>query len=60
MKPVAKKHEKPRIRIAVVEGDPLRFIGFRAIFDSEPQFELVSATLPEIATIVSIDLILLR
>jgi DNA-binding NarL/FixJ family response regulator len=56
---VAKKHEKPRTRIAVVEGDPLRFIGFRALFDNQPDFELVSVTLPEIATVTGIDLILL-
>jgi hypothetical protein len=35
---------KPPIRIAVVEGDPLRFVGFRALFDSETDFELISAT----------------
>ena len=28
--------KKPPIRIAVVESDPLRFVGFRALFDSEP------------------------
>jgi len=38
---------KPVIRIAVVESDPLRFVGFRALFDSEPEFELISAALPE-------------
>ena len=27
--------KKPLIRIAVVEGDPLRFAGFHALFDSE-------------------------
>lgn len=50
---------KPRIRIAVVESDPLRFIGYRALFDSEPEFELVSATLQEIGTRPNVDLILL-
>ena len=50
---------KPVIRIAVVESDPLRFVGFRALFDSEPEFELVSAALPEISTLQGIDLILL-
>ena len=39
---------KPVIRIAVVESDPLRFVGFRALFDAEPEFELISAALPEI------------
>jgi len=51
--------KKPQIRIAVVEGDPLRFIGFRALFDSETDFELVAATLPQIATERGIDLVLL-
>src|ERR1035438_3142861 len=50
---------KPVIKIAVVESDPLRFVGFRALFDSEPEFELVSAALPEISTLQGIDLILL-
>ncbi len=51
--------KKPIVRIAVVESDPLRFIGFRALFDQNPEIELVSATLPEIATIATADLILL-
>ncbi|MEP6643899.1 MAG: response regulator transcription factor [Acidobacteriaceae bacterium] len=50
---------KPLIRIAVVESDPLRFVGFRALFDSESDFELVSASLPEIGTLENIDLVLL-
>ncbi|MEY2414080.1 MAG: hypothetical protein QOD84_2686 [Acidobacteriaceae bacterium] len=50
---------KPVIRIAVVESDPLRFVGFRALFDSESDFELVSASLPEIGTLENIDLVLL-
>ena len=40
--------KKPLIRIAVVESDPLRFAGFHALFDSEPDFELISASLPDI------------
>jgi DNA-binding NarL/FixJ family response regulator len=50
---------KPIIRIAVVESDPLRFVGFRALFDSEPECELISASLPEIGTLQNVDLILL-
>src|SRR5512140_2870996 len=50
---------KPIIRVAVVESDPLRFIGFRALFDSEPEFELVSASLAQIGTTQNVDLILL-
>ena len=51
--------KKPVIRIAVVESDPLRFVGFRALFDDEPEFELISAALPEIRVLEGIDLILL-
>jgi len=51
--------KKTLIRIAVVESDPLRFVGFRALFDSEPDFELVSVTLPDIATMQDLDLVLL-
>jgi DNA-binding NarL/FixJ family response regulator len=50
---------KPRIRIAVVESDPLRFVGFRALFDSETDFELIAESLPDIATLPNIDLVLL-
>lgn len=49
----------PIIRIAVVDSDPLRFIGFRALFDGEPEFELVSATIHEIAHLADVDLIML-
>ena len=51
--------KKAQIRIAVVESDPLRFVGFRALFDSEPDFELVSAALADIAVMQDIDLVLL-
>jgi DNA-binding NarL/FixJ family response regulator len=57
MKPALAK--KPSIRIAVVESDPLRFVGFRALFDSEPDFELNSSSLPEISVERNIDLVLL-
>ncbi len=49
---------KPVIKIAVVESDPLRVVGFRALFDSEPEFELQAATLTEIGTLLA-DLVLL-
>jgi DNA-binding NarL/FixJ family response regulator len=59
MKPAAKPVKKPHIRIAVVESDPLRFVGFRALFDSEPDFELVSSSVAELAHQEGIDLVLL-
>jgi len=57
MKAVAAK--KPQIRIAVVESDPLRFVGFRALFDAETDFELLSASLADLTSIENIDLVLL-
>ncbi|HSB76404.1 MAG TPA: response regulator transcription factor [Terriglobales bacterium] len=59
MKPAAKPAKKPHIRLAVVESDPLRFVGFRALFDSEPDFELVSSSVAELAHQENIDLVLL-
>src|SRR4051794_6558482 len=66
--PAAAKHlaskqthssKKPSIRIAVVDSDPLRFIGFRALLDGEPEFELFSATLTEIAKMENVDMVML-
>jgi DNA-binding NarL/FixJ family response regulator len=57
MKPAPAK--KTPIRIAVVESDPLRFVGFRALFDSEPDFELTSATLSDISVRKDLELVLL-
>ncbi len=51
--------KKPKIRIAVVESDPLRFIGFRSLFDTEPDLELVSYSLAELGTHTDVDLVLL-
>jgi DNA-binding NarL/FixJ family response regulator len=51
--------KKPLIRIAVVEADPLRLVGFRALFQSERDFELISSSLHDIGTQQNIDLVLL-
>jgi DNA-binding NarL/FixJ family response regulator len=50
---------EPLIRIAVVASDPLRLVGFRTLFDSESGFELVSASVPELAGLQEADLALL-
>src|ERR1700693_1746403 len=50
---------KPLIRVAVGESDPLRFVGFRALFDTEPDLELVSASLTDLGQLQGIDLVLL-
>jgi DNA-binding NarL/FixJ family response regulator len=50
---------KKKISIAVVESDPLRFIGLRSLFDSEADLELTTATVVELADNRDVDLILL-
>lgn len=61
----AKNNSKPvyggkkHIRVAVVESDPLRFIGFRSLFDEEPDLELVSCSLTELTSRNDVDLVLL-
>jgi len=50
---------KPLIRIALVESDPLRVVGFRTLFESVSGFELVPASLSDICGLRSIDLVLL-
>lgn len=57
MKPAPAK--KPKIRVAVVESDPLRFIGFRSLFDTEPDLELLSYSLVELGLHTDTDLVLL-
>jgi DNA-binding NarL/FixJ family response regulator len=51
--------KKPLIRIAVVGTDPLQFVGFRAAFHSERDFELISSSLLDVGTQQNIDLVLL-
>jgi DNA-binding NarL/FixJ family response regulator len=50
---------KPLIRIALVENDPLRVVGFRTLFESVSGFELVPVSLSDICGLPSIDLVLL-
>ncbi|PYY23057.1 MAG: hypothetical protein DMG62_10400 [Acidobacteria bacterium] len=50
---------KPMIHIAVVDSDPLRFIGLRSLFDSEPDLELSAASLEELPRLQNVDLVLL-
>jgi DNA-binding NarL/FixJ family response regulator len=52
--------KKPRVRIAVLESDPLRFVGFRALFDTESDLEMILASsIPELPAMGSMDLVLL-
>ncbi len=51
--------KKPLIRIAVVGSDPLQFVGFRAVFHSERDFELICSSPSDVETQHNIDLVLL-
>jgi DNA-binding NarL/FixJ family response regulator len=50
---------KTKLRIALVETDPLRLVGFRAVLESDSELELISASIPEIAHHANIDMVLL-
>ena len=57
MKPA--RHSNHKVCIAIVESDPLRLVGFRATLESESDFELISASLSEIAIQSHIDVVLI-
>jgi DNA-binding NarL/FixJ family response regulator len=48
------------IRVAVVESDPLRFVGLRAICETEPEFELLSTSLADFGQLQHLNLVLLE
>jgi DNA-binding NarL/FixJ family response regulator len=50
---------KPLIRIAVVESDPVRLMGYHALFESEPGFDVVWSPLSEISRLESNGVVLL-
>ena len=54
-----KSAAKNPIRIAVVENDPLRFVGFRALFDGDRDFALDSFTPASIFSARGYDLVLI-
>jgi DNA-binding NarL/FixJ family response regulator len=53
------RHSNPKLRVAVVESDPLRLVGFRALLESEFDLELITASLSEIAIPTHIDVVLI-
>lgn len=50
---------KNPIRIAVVENEPLRFVGFRALFEGDPEFALQSCTPSSVFNNRNYDLVLI-
>ena len=50
---------KATVRIAVIDSDPLRFVGFRVLLSAEPDLELHSVALAEIGINQEVDIVLL-
>ncbi|HXM12577.1 MAG: response regulator transcription factor [Candidatus Sulfotelmatobacter sp.] len=51
--------KKTIVRIAVIDSDPLRFVGFRVLLSSESDFELQLVSLAEIGAHQEVDVVLL-
>jgi DNA-binding NarL/FixJ family response regulator len=54
-----KQSPQPAIHLVVVDNDPLRLIGFRALLESEPDFELTYSSFSDLDHHGHIDIILL-
>jgi DNA-binding NarL/FixJ family response regulator len=54
-----KQSPQPAIHLVVIDSDPLRLVGFRALLESEPDFELTYASLSDLDRHDHIDIILL-
>src|SRR5579863_7514880 len=47
------------VRVAVVDSDPLRFVGFRSLLSTESDFDLQSVALAEVGVHPHVDIVLL-
>jgi DNA-binding NarL/FixJ family response regulator len=54
-----KRQQRQPVRVAVIESDPLRFVGLRTCLASESDFELSSTSLGDAGAQQNIDLVLL-
>jgi DNA-binding NarL/FixJ family response regulator len=52
-------YSNPKLRIAVVESDPLRLVGFHALLEAESGLEMISTSLAETAIQENIDVVLI-
>jgi DNA-binding NarL/FixJ family response regulator len=59
MKRATKRPATKSIRVAVVENDPLRFVGFRALFEGDEEFALASFSPASIFNAHDYDLVLI-
>jgi DNA-binding NarL/FixJ family response regulator len=55
---IKSKGEPSIMHVAVIESDPLRFAGFRAVLESESDLQLSSLSLSDVETAHDIDLVL--
>jgi len=53
-----KSARKTQIRVVVIDGDPLRYIGFHACLSSDRDFDIRPASLSEIAGMNDVDVVL--
>jgi DNA-binding NarL/FixJ family response regulator len=53
------RDSKPKLRVAVVESDPLRLVGFHALLEAESDLEMISTSLAGIAIQENIDVVLI-
>jgi DNA-binding NarL/FixJ family response regulator len=60
MMKLRKQPQKQVVRIVVVDNDPLRLVGFRALLEPEPDFELTYSSFSDLAHHDYIDIILLN
>jgi DNA-binding NarL/FixJ family response regulator len=56
----AKPTTQPIICIAVIEDDPIRLVGLRSILDGVSRFHLTTASVSDITTVQSVDVVILR
>ncbi len=56
---VRKPAAKEPIRVAVLESDPLRFVGYRALFGSGAEFHVRSSTVPLVLKALDDDVVLM-
>jgi len=40
---------RPMLRVALIESDPLRLVGFRALMEGEVDLQMISTSIPEMA-----------
>jgi two-component system nitrate/nitrite response regulator NarL len=54
-----KQFQRGSIRVVVIDNDPLRLLGFRALLEPEPDFEFTYASMSDLDSQSGIDVILL-